>query len=181
MPLRFPTTVSGSPWLEARKSVALFDTSGLTAVERGVLPGIDHEVRALTFSRNGTTLALAGLDDQSVRLWDVSGSPPREKATLKAQKGVCTAFSPDGNTLAILNKTGHVRCWDVSMPQPVDRGLLGGRDKRLGAAWFRINDQATVVFAPDGRSLAASTFDGRIRLWDMTPTAPSEASGPFAA
>ncbi len=156
------------------KSVALFDTSGLTAAERGVLPGIDQEVRALTFSRDGTTLALAGLDDQSVRLWDVSGNPPREKATLKAQKGVSTAFSPDGKTLAILNKTGHVRCWDVSMPQPVDLGLLGGRDKRLGGAWFRIKDQAMVAFAPDGKSLAASTFDGGIRLWDMTPNAPAE-------
>ncbi len=156
------------------KSVAGFDTSGSTVVERGVLPGIDQEVRSLTFSRDGTTLALAGLDDQSVRLWDVSGNPPREKATLKAQKGVCATFSPDGKTLAILNKTGHVRCWDVSMPQPVDRGLLGGRDKRLGAAWFRIQDQAMVAFAPDGKSLAASTFDGGIRLWDMTPNAPAE-------
>ena len=82
-------------------------------------------------------------------------------------------FSPDGKTLAVLDKNGHVRCWDVSMPQPVDRGLLGGRDKRLGGAWFRIKDQAMVVFAPDGKSLAASTVDGGIRLWDMTPNSPA--------
>ena len=74
------------------RSVALFDTSGPMAVERGVLPGIDQEVRVLTFSRDGTTLAIAGLDDQSVRLWDMSGNPPREKVTLKAQKGVCADF-----------------------------------------------------------------------------------------
>ncbi len=156
------------------KSVALFDTSGPTVVERGVLPGIDQEVRSLTFSRDGTMLALAGLDDQSVRLWDMSGNQPQERATLTAQRGVSAAFSPDGKTLAILNQDGRVHRWDVSMPQPIDWGVLSSHDKRLGGGRPRIKDQAMVVFAPDGKSLASTTIEGRIRLWDMTPNAPAE-------
>jgi RNA polymerase sigma factor (sigma-70 family) len=155
------------------KSVAGFDTSGSTVVERGVLPGIDQEVRSLTFSHDGTMLALAGLDDQSVRLWDLGGNQPREKATLMAQRGVSGAFSPDGKTLAILNQDGHVHRWDVSRPQPIDQGVLSGRGMMLGGARLRIKDQAMVVFAPDGKALASTMFDGRVQLWDMKANPPS--------
>ena len=61
-------------------SVELFDMTVEPPASRGVLPGLDQQVHSLAFSPDGKTLALAGLEDGSVRLCDVSGASPQEKA-----------------------------------------------------------------------------------------------------
>ena len=67
-------------------SVELFDCSGQEPVERGVLPGLTEEVRSLTFSPDGKMLALAGLRDGSVRLWDVTGAIAAGESRVEADR-----------------------------------------------------------------------------------------------
>ncbi len=156
------------------RSVDLFDAWGPQPVEIGVLPGIDQEVHSLAFSPDGATLALAGLEDGSVRLWAVRGDQPRQKATLKQTKALSTAFAPDGKTLAALEQDGHVQLWDVSQHAPVDRGVIAVRDTKFAAPRFGLRKYAMVAFAPDGKTLAASQPDGRVRLWNLKGNNPAE-------
>ena len=37
---------------------------------------------------------------------------------------ISVAFAPDGKTMAALENDGGVRLWDVSRPEPADRGRL---------------------------------------------------------
>ena len=53
----------GGDGLGDARSVDLFDMSGPEPVDRGVLPGINQQVRSLTFSPDGKILALAGLGE----------------------------------------------------------------------------------------------------------------------
>ncbi len=156
------------------RGVDLFDAWGPQPVEIGVLPDIDQEVHSLAFSPDGATLALAGLEDGSVRLWEVRGGQPRQKATLKQTKALSTAFAPDGKTLAALEQDGHVRLWDVSQHDPVDRGALTVRDRKLPTPRYRLGNHAMVAFAPDGKTLAASQPDGWVRLWNLKGSNPAE-------
>jgi WD40 repeat protein len=104
------------------RSVGLYDCSGQEPVERGVLPGLTEEVRSLTFSPDGKMLALAGIQDGSVRLWEMTGDAPRARAELRPAAAVLpqlngsisVAFSPNGKTLATLAQDGAVRLCDLS-------------------------------------------------------------------
>lgn len=112
----------------------------------------------LAFSPDGKMLATRGFEEGLVRLWDVaSGTELRQIRDVKAG---CPqlSFTPDNRTLAVNCDDGMVRLFDVTTgrqlrslgepPQP-------GREHRcLG-----------VVFAPDGRSLAATYDDTRV--WEV--------------
>jgi WD40 repeat protein len=141
-------------------SVDLFELANGTFQERGLLPGVDQKVHALAFAPDAKTLALSGLDDGTVRLFDVTVKPPRPINTLLSTEpedpklqaiGLeprldapaghrwpplrvgSVAFAPDGKSLLALDVTGRVRLWDLSAKSPVDRGLLEVRQHDLEA------------------------------------------------
>ena len=128
------------------RSVNLFDMSGPSPVDRGVLPDIKEQVHSLTFSPDGKILALAGLEDGSTRLWDLTGAIPREKAVLKQTEAAGVAPMPP-------TRLGRepVR----SAPQPP---MIAGQ--RHGVI--------SVAFSPDGKTLAALEQDGNIRRWELS-------------
>jgi WD40 repeat protein len=76
------------------------------------------------------------------------------------------AFAPDGEILATaggytahpwpVNPAGDVRIWDVGTGR-----LLA----RLDRQWGAVSD---IEFSPDGRMLATASYDGTIKLWDVT-------------
>jgi RNA polymerase sigma factor (sigma-70 family) len=179
--------------------VELFEISGAGPASRGVLPGIDQEVRSLTFSPDGQILALAGLLDRSARLWVVTGAAPRETAILRrpADKrpqlikrgAISVAFSRDGKTLAALEGDDGVWLWDLSGPEPRDRGQLSVPPHRVNlprgirvllGAIHGLGERAKVVFSPDGDTLAAAQSGGWIKVWDVTGGLPTERAE-FAA
>ena len=132
-------------------------------------------------------------DDGKVRLWDVGQRPPLQRAELPEPGVNAVAFSPDGRTLYTGGERGDVRLWSV--PDGRERGRLTDRrdsidkivlspdgqtlgvaysdaggvalwDLRLHAVTRRVGGDSSVVFSPDGKTVAAGGGGG-IKLWDV--------------
>ncbi|MDQ0715938.1 WD40 repeat protein [Streptomyces luteogriseus] len=165
---------------DARRPVAL---SPLVPVSKGL-------VWSLRFSPDGRTLAVStyyqggATPTGTVELWDVA--EPRQPRRLSTVHSVVrqvissTAFSPDGDTLAVGGGTGPgtsrsrlLRLWDVS--DPASPRALGGD---LGGHGDNIVNR--VAYSPDGRTLASAGSDNRAIDWDVSdPRHPKVANTLF--
>ncbi|MFI6274674.1 helix-turn-helix domain-containing protein [Streptomyces sp. NPDC050988] len=117
----------------------------------------------VTFSPDGRSLATAGRGG-AVRLWD-TGTGRLHRTLLEFAQSLAPgqpgptssmAFSGDGRTLATGARRGIVRLWDTGTGRL--RRTLEGHTAQV----------TSVVFSPDGHTLAASSSDksGTVRLWD---------------
>ena len=107
------------------------------------------EVRAVAFSRDGTTLASAS-NDGTVKLWNVATRT--NIRTLEHSSSVgAVAFSPDGKILA--SHSHDVNLWDVPTGQNI-------------ATLFRSYSGGAVAFSRDGTILASGSADNKVRLWE---------------
>jgi RNA polymerase sigma factor (sigma-70 family) len=135
-------------------TIRLWDAA--TTTERRRINGHTREVFLIHFLVEGKLLASAS-EDKTVRFWDVAtGRQCRILEVKREENRLPIAFSPDGNVFASGHKEGIVRLWDP----------LSGTEKR---SW-RVGryNVWTMVFAPDGKTLATGTiFGGGIRLWDV--------------
>lgn len=123
-------------------------------------------VPGMLFAPDGTTLATTWLTGGSgvVMLWQVSSGKPLGRLAMPVNSLiVALAFSPDGRTLAVLNRP-------TAYPQDANTVILwetatGKERARLKVA--RAYDSAALAFARDGRTLAVSGADNIIRLWEV--------------
>ncbi|MBD0694048.1 NACHT and WD repeat domain-containing protein [Streptomyces sp. CBMA123] len=154
------------------------------------LAGPAGSVGAVAYSPDGHTLAAGYVQQNTVRLWDVSdpGHPVPLGRALPEDAAVNTidslAFSPDGRTLAVGGKSDHigdnggggfVDLWSLTSPShPVLLSRLTG----VGADDFDfISPVASLAFSPDGRTLAAGRTTGLVSVWDVTRPASATADG----
>lgn len=131
-----------------------------------------NDVAALAFSPNGKLMASGGLEDRTIKIWDVSESdtttgPARRLVhTLVAPSLLCDlAFSPDSGRLAGISRD-LVKVWDAVTGQEV-LTLRGAPQRHWDPAF-----NPRVVFSPNGRRLAGTNWDESISLWD----APEQSS-----
>jgi WD40 repeat protein len=72
----------------------------------------------------------------------------------------CLAFAPDGKALAsgggFPGRKGEIRLWNV--PSGALRATLRSHQKCVYAA----------TFSPDGGTVATTSYDGMVKLWDVT-------------
>ena len=124
------------------------------------LPGLLGGVRSLSFSSTSGVLAAACFDGL-VRTWDVQTWQPRH--VLGRQHGGAwdLAFSSTephilvtvGGDLDAPAHSGRLVLWDV---------LRGQRVSESFSPMSRC-----VAFSPDGKSIAAGSYDGTIQLWNV--------------
>jgi WD40 repeat protein len=110
-------------------------------------------------------------------LWDVAGIWPR---LVEGECGACNAvaLSPDGNRLAVdyqvvpwdsktaaKKATRTFRLWDVQTGKELHRLA---KDMEVSAWWggFGGRNTHSVAFSPNGKTLAWSSFDGKLLLLD---------------
>jgi WD40 repeat protein len=160
------------------KSLAVLDDGvavrlwALGGAEPGERPPVGHRhaVTWLSFAAGDTRLAAAS-DDNVLRIWDVSGGQMRRGPDvplrpLNCRPGIpAVAIGPDGKTVAVPAnwEQGGVDLWDVTGPRARKRQSLGASAGTV----------ESVAFAPDGQTLAAGCYDGKIRLWDVGSEPPA--------
>jgi WD40 repeat protein/tRNA A-37 threonylcarbamoyl transferase component Bud32 len=118
------------------------------------------------FSRGGSHVA--GLDDYSIRVWDVATGA--ELPTHATSASACKfALSPNGTHLAVEQQApGYSGCWieirDTASGELVT-SLGNGTDPP--ASCFEAAFLNAIAFSPDGRNLAVVDSDGVTRLLDL--------------
>lgn len=158
--LSISPTISVSP---DRRTLALtsFDTNydvtlwDITAHRQigQVLPHHTEEVLAMTFSPDGTRLAVS--DGDSVRIWNLA----TQRQIGRAIDGRAThvEFSPDGRTVATSTEDDTVALWDATT------------QRRIGETPSAHTSEINAVkFSPDGAMLATAGRDNTVRLWSTT-------------
>ena len=114
-------------------------------------------------SPDGGLLAGAG-GDHAVRLWDVHTGQILGVLEGHTEEVNAVAFSPDG-LLASGSEDATIRLWDTSP------GAIESLSPPATLPWqavFSFEDWVnSVVFSPDGGTLASGSGDGLVRLWDV--------------
>jgi WD40 repeat protein len=106
-----------------------------------------REVMSLTFSPDGTTLALA-MDTGTVRFLSTSTWADSRPSILGVGENASIEYSPDGSLLAVASG-GRVSLWDVQTGRRLGSAFIGSQDNQTGI----------IKFLPDGRSLLLTTFE----------------------
>lgn len=118
----------------------------------GRLRGLGRNVSSLSFSADGQTIVVGSGD--GVHLLRMETAYAEQRLTDHHALISCSAFSPDGDTLATGSMDATVRLWDSH--SGLARHVLDGHDGMV----------QTLAFSPDGRHLAAGSTSNVIYLWD---------------
>ncbi|MFF8913908.1 AAA family ATPase [Streptomyces sp. NPDC015032] len=145
------------------------------------LPGPRGAVYTVAYSPDGHMLAAGNVNQNLVRLWDVSdpGRPVALGQPVPVDRSVNSIlsleFSPDGQVLAVGGHTSHngdagsggfVDLWSLTSPShPV---LLGRLRSPAIQGWDALSSVESLAFSPDGRTLAAGWHAGLVSLWNVT-------------
>jgi WD40 repeat protein len=159
--------------------------------------GHTSAIFAVAFSPNGRLLASAGVDDFTVKLWDVASGYQLRALAGHAHGVVGVTFSPDGHWMASGSWDNTVKLWDVETGRelrtfightgpvlsiafnPEGRLLASSSGDKTVKLWEaatgrQVNtltghtqDVAAVAFSPNGRQLASASWDKTVKLWDL--------------
>jgi len=123
---------------------------------RETLVGHAGTVKSIAFRPDGGMLASVSIDG-SIAIWGLTASHDDSILPDGPRQVRCAAFSPDNRLLATGNPTAPVALLD----------LVGHQIRRLEDRTGSSAGAASLVFGPDGTTLAVGGLDGHISLWDL--------------
>ncbi|MEB3212653.1 MAG: TIR domain-containing protein [Leptolyngbyaceae bacterium] len=115
--------------------------------------GHEDEVLDVEFTPDGRYL-ISGSDDRTACIWQVDGVLLRTLECQRSVRGV--DVSPCGTVIATGCRDGTIRFWSMD---GVLLSILHGRSGQI----------VRVRFSPDGRSLAATSDEGMLTIWQLDP------------
>jgi WD40 repeat protein len=130
-------------------------------------PGVGNWMQ---FSPDGKRLAVVG--ENGIPVWDLANNKelrrlPIEHTGWISRNFYPIAFSPDGRTLAVTNRTGMLSDLAGAKLYDIATGKLLLQPKG------HIGEFLSIVFSVDGKLIASSTKgETRIRLWDTATGKP---------
>jgi len=133
------------------------------------LKGHKGWVMTMAFSPNRRALA-TGPVNGNVRLWEITGRKPCERAILQTGQSEIhsLAFSPNNDILAAGSGRldGLIWLWNLVDPAPTPRAVLRGHASPV----------ETLAFSPDGTLLASGGCDRAVHVWEIMGTEIKERS-----
>jgi len=149
------------------KTIRLWDIN--SGEVKNTLTGHLSWVNSIVYSPDGSTLASCS-EDKTIKLWDINSG--ELKNTLPGRSVI--ACSPDRSTLASCSEDKIIQFWDINSGKL--KNILPGH---LSQFW-NINSGElkntlighlswvnSIVYSPDGSTLASCSKDKTIKLWDI--------------
>ncbi|HEX2915392.1 MAG TPA: WD40 repeat domain-containing protein [Chloroflexia bacterium] len=160
------------------------------------LPPDFFEFYALAVSPDGQRVAAAGSGNSErsyypIKVWEVKTGRELANLTGHTLPVRSLAFSPDGSQLASGGNDQTVRLWNIASGQAlkvmsVDTRTVNGEKARASWGLEGTNTgTVSVVFSPDGQTLATAHPNGYLRLWrvasgeELSVTAVQSIPGNF--
>ena len=139
----------------SRGTIRFWDT--ITGEEKDALTGLPGHINNLSFSPDGKTIVSVTWGDGEVCISNIITGKPQKTFTVRMTDSVFSvAFSPDGKIVAIGNSDGNIYLSDLNTEKL--KFILTGHSE----------DVQRVVFSPDGRTLASSSYlDETVRIWNV--------------
>jgi hypothetical protein len=113
------------------------------------IPTGHHNVRALSFSRDGRLIASCGFD-RAVRLWEAASGQERRRYEGHQNEVLSVDFSPDARRLASASFDGTALVWQVFDAAPANRS---GAD--FDALWIDLAKEGVTAHRAIGALIAA--------------------------
>lgn len=161
----------GNTIATARKqdnTVYLWDTA--TGKSKGTLERIGRgSIQSFVYTPDGNTIATAGgWTDNFVQLWDAQTGDHKTTLTGHTKRVNSVAYSSDGKIIASGGADGTVRLWEVTTGK---QKVVLGRTSWINFLFPWLNPPVnSVAYSPDGKTVAAASWDHKLRLCDTQTT-----------
>lgn len=123
------------------------------------------QVKGDAISADGTRIATTQFDG-TVRVWNAATGQLLLTLSGRSSDNIASAFSRDGTRFAFGGSDNLIHVWDLAAGRELD--ILNAN---IEAAYPAPNGDyfgiTSIVFSPDGSSLAGAFVDGTVRIWEV--------------